>query len=64
MNNLCELAYPSSLTERMDKNVVINEDSYGEILGVNGWNFERFKVVHDDFVDPNGYVFTHSSGFK
>ena len=64
LNNLCELAYPSSLTERMDKNVVSNEDSYGEILGVNGWNFERFKVVHDDFVDPNGYVFTHSSGFK
>jgi len=61
---LCELAYPESLMDRMKNNVQISEESSGEVLGVNGWNFERFKVLHDEIVDPHGYVLTHKSGFK
>jgi|ETNmetMinimDraft_21_1059911.scaffolds.fasta_scaffold02441_5 ribonuclease BN (tRNA processing enzyme) len=63
LNNLCELAYPGSLIERMEKNVIIDEESSGEILGVSGWSFERFEVLHDEVVDPHGYVLTHESGF-
>ena len=64
LETLCELAYPVTLTERMKNNVSINEESFGEILGTDGWIFERFKVMHDEAVDPHGYVFTHQSGFK
>ena len=64
LNALCELAYPGSLTERMKTNVVISEHSSGKISGVEGWSFERFKVLHDEAVDPHGYVLTHESGFK
>ena len=64
LNTLCEIAYPESLTDRMKTNVQISEHSSGEVLGVKGWNFERFKVLHDEVVDPHGYVLTHKSGFK
>ena len=41
LNHLCELAYPGSLTDRMKNNVVINEELFGEVLGVEDWVFEN-----------------------
>ena len=64
LKEICELAYPGSLLERMENNVIFNEKPNGEILGVNGWNFERFEVFHDEVVDPHGYLLTHESGFR
>ncbi|MAK05289.1 MAG: hypothetical protein CMA03_05335 [Euryarchaeota archaeon] len=64
LSNLCELAYPGSLTDRMKKNVIVNEEPSGDVLGVENWTFERFEVIHDEFVDPHGYVLTHKSGFR
>lgn len=63
LSHLCELAYPNSLTERMIKNVVIEEGDLGTLKGVSGWSYERFKVIHDESVDPNGYLLRHESGF-
>ncbi len=64
LSTLCNLAYPESLGDRMEFNVHVNEQSSGKVLGVEGWNFERFKVLHEESVDPHGYVLTHKSGFK
>ena len=64
LNHLCELAYPDSLTERMANNVIVEENKNGRVLGVNDWTFERFAVIHDESVDPNGYLLTHTSGFR
>tara|TARA_B100000287_G_C20673364_1_gene794217 strand:+ start:3090 stop:3887 length:798 start_codon:yes stop_codon:yes gene_type:complete len=64
LKELCEIAYPGSLLERLKQNVIFDENPSGNILGVNGWTFERFEVFHDEAVDPHGYLLTHESGFK
>ena len=64
MLKLCELAYPGSINDRLENMINWNEDDSGKILGMDGWNFERFRVEHNPEVDPHGYVFEHKSGFK
>lgn len=63
LSHLCELAYPKSLSDRMLNNVVIDESEFGTVKGVEGWDYERFNVIHDESVDPNGYLLKHESGF-
>lgn len=55
---LCQLAYPGSLDDIFQTINWVGEDNGI----VNQWTFERFKVKHDESVDPHGYRFEHSSG--
>lgn len=50
---LCELAYPESL-EDIFNSVEFIESKSGELAN---WQFERFKVHHDECADPHGYRF-------
>ena len=58
LRTLCELAYPGSLTEQLDR---INWVDCPEI---KGWEFERFEVLHDPEVEPNGWLFKTPSGMS
>ena len=58
LKTLCNLAFPGSLDDALD-NVTFVETDSGEI---DGWNWERFRVHHDDAVDPFGYRFEHLDG--
>ena len=58
LRTLCNLAFPGSLDDALD-NVIFVETDSGEI---DGWNWERFRVHHDDAVDPFGYRFEHTDG--
>jgi ribonuclease BN (tRNA processing enzyme) len=60
---LCDLAYPGSLEESMEL-VRFDEREEGEVNGLPGWDFERFAVLHDEEVDPHGYLLEHESGFR
>lgn len=55
---LCELAYPGSMTERLEKIEWI-ENRTGEF---GEWQWERFAVLHEDSVDPFGYLLKHKDG--
>jgi len=55
---LCGLAFPGSLDDALDK-VRFIEAEEGDI---HGWKWERFRVHHDDAVDPFGYRFEHPDG--
>jgi len=63
LSHLCDLAYPDSLIDSIEDRCSFLESDSGTILGVNGWTYERFKVLHDECVDPHGYVLCHESGF-
>jgi ribonuclease BN (tRNA processing enzyme) len=63
LKNLCELAYPDSLEDQLEK-VIFQYEISGTIQGQNGWSFERFEVLHDACVDPHGYLLEHESGFR
>ena len=63
LRELCELAYPNSLNDRLVSNTIWDETDAGNVQGVEGWKFERFKVFHNEEVDPHGYLMRHNSGF-
>ncbi len=55
---LCELAYPESMTERLEEIEWIEDDT-----GMfDEWQWERFAVLHEDSVDPYGYLLKHKDG--
>ena len=60
---LCDLAYPGSLDQSMNQ-VRFDDREEGEVNGTPGWKFERFPVLHDEEVDPHGYLLVHDSGFQ
>ena len=59
ITNLCNLAYPGSL-ENFLTQITWIEDTTGKTE--DGWCWERFRVHHDDSVDPFGYRFESSDG--
>ena len=63
LSELCELAYPGSMQDRL-KEFVWDENPSGPVLGAGDWSFERFAVMHDPEVDPHGYMFFHRSGLS
>ena len=56
LRQLCDLAYPGSLTEQLDQ---IN---WVDLPKIEGWEFERFAVLHDPEVEPHGWLFKAPSG--
>lgn len=64
LRHLCELAYPGSLDDRLDGNIDWDESESGEVRGVKGWTFERFRVLHNEDVDPHGYLLRHEDGIR
>ena len=58
LQHLCELAYPGSLDDAFD-GVHFVETTVGQ---TDGWHWERFRVLHDESVDPYGYRFEHADG--
>lgn len=59
ITHLCNLAYPGSL-EKFLTQITWIEDATG--ITDDGWSWERFRVHHDDSVDPFGYRFESSDG--
>lgn len=64
LTNLCQLAYPGSLDDALQDRCQFRSEDNGRIANSKGWEFERFAVLHDECVDPHGYVMKHESGFK
>jgi len=58
ITDICNLAYPGTL-ERFLPQITWIEDEKGVI---DDWSWERFRVHHDDSVDPFGYRFESSDG--
>ena len=56
--DLCELAYPGSLIDKLEK---IN---WVDIPDVEGWEMERFEVVHQPEVEPHGWMLKHTNGWS
>ena len=63
LTQLCELAYPGSMSDRLDS-FEWDEEVQGKIQCSPEWNFQRFEVEHEIEVDPHGYIMTHDSGMK
>ena len=61
IEDLCEIAYPGSLQKILSV-IVWDENAQGTT--VDGWNWNRFEVNHNDSVDPSGYSFESSKGAK
>lgn len=61
LHNLCELAYPNSLIDRLENNTEWHDNNSGSISTNNDWEFERFEVSHDPASDPHGYLFSNKS---
>ena len=61
IEDLCEIAYPGSLQKILSM-IVWDENAQGTT--VDGWNWNRFEVNHNDSVDPFGYSFESSKGAK
>ena len=61
ITELCNLAYPGSL-EKFLPSIPWIEDDTG--WTDDGWSWERFRVHHDDSVDPFGYAFSSGNGAK
>jgi len=59
LTHLCQLAFPGSL-DSMIEHVNWVMDDKGALD--DGWSWERFKVHHDDAVEPHGYRFQHPNG--
>ncbi len=59
IEQLCNIAYPGSLDRILN---VINwcEDESG--ITSDGWSWQRFRVLHDESVDPYGYKFESPKG--
>jgi len=59
LEQLCNLAFPGSLTDALNRIewCLIDEGECDD-----GWRWERFEVHHDDAVEPFGYRFEHPSG--
>lgn len=58
LTELCELAYPGSMNERLEE-IEWDEQRTGVF---DKWSWERFAVHHDETVDPYGYLLRHESG--
>ncbi|MDP6899349.1 MAG: ribonuclease Z [Candidatus Thalassarchaeaceae archaeon] len=58
LQNLCNLAYPDSLTNLPWMNV---DESQSGVIG--DWKFSRFEVCHNPSTDPHGYRLEHKDGF-
>ena len=63
LRTLCDLAYPESL-EDVFESIHFDENINGDVNGIKGWKFERFGVLHDEVVDPHGYLLEHECGFR
>ena len=61
LNKICELAYPNSLTDRLENNTKWNNETKGNISSSSEWEFERFEVLHDPESEPHGYLFTNKA---
>lgn len=61
VSQLCEIAYPGSMDDRLDS-IKWDESDEGAVNNSPDWKFERFKVLHEEEVDPHGYLLTHRSG--
>ena len=61
IEEICDIAYPGSLTKILG-NIVWIENSEG--VTSDGWKWRRFEVNHNDAVDPYGYSFTSENGAK
>ena len=55
---LCNLAYPGSLKDELEK---INWVDSPEI---EGWEMERFEVLHEPMVEPHGWMLSHEDGWS
>lgn len=58
LTHLCNLAYPGSLEE------ILETINWVDVPNVEGWNMERFEVLHDPEVDPHGWVMTNDEGWS
>ena len=61
LQNICELAYPNSLNDRLENNTTWNDKSEGNIRTDKNWEFERFEVCHDPDSEPHGYIFRNKN---
>ena len=61
IEEICEIAYPGSLSKILE-HIVWIENSEG--VTSDGWKWRRFEVNHNDAVDPYGYSFTSENGAK
>lgn len=59
LTELCQLAFPGSLESMLD-HIQWSLTDVGTTD--DGWSWERFKVHHEDAVEPYGYRFQHSDG--
>ena len=58
LTDLCNLAYPGSLEE------ILETINWVDVPNVEGWNMERFEVLHDPEVDPHGWMMTNDEGWS
>lgn len=58
LTELCKLAYPGSLEEMVE---TIN---WVDLPTSDTWTFERFEVLHDEEVDPHGWMLNHKNGWS
>lgn len=58
LTHLCNLAYPGSLEE------ILETINWVDVPNVEGWNMERFEVLHDPEVDPHGWMMTNDEGWS
>ncbi len=61
IEEICHLAYPNSLMPILSK-IIWQEAKQGQTE--NGLMWNRFKVNHDEKVDPHGYKFITKDGAK
>lgn len=59
LRHLCQLAFPGSLDDALNR-VEWRHDDVGSLD--DGWSWERFRVHHEDAVEPFGYRFEHQNG--
>ncbi|MCH1588381.1 MAG: MBL fold metallo-hydrolase [Flavobacteriales bacterium] len=59
LRHLCQLAFPGSLDDSLDNVEWLHEDK-GRTD--EGWSWDRFRVHHEDAVEPFGYRFEHQDG--
>ena len=58
LTHLCNLAYPGSLEE------ILETINWVDVPNVEGWNMERFEVLHDPEVEPHGWMMTNDKGWS
>ncbi|MDB3871381.1 MBL fold metallo-hydrolase [Euryarchaeota archaeon] len=62
LTNLCNMGFPGSLENDIDKIANWNEIEETKLAGTD-WEFERFPVCHTPETDPHGYELKHKSKF-